>query len=84
MSDPTIAQSAEVDLLEVWDIIKRYRWVVSGIAASAACIAIAFVLVAKPQWEATAVLQVGPPRGRDAADRRRARGDRCRMRQRHS
>lgn len=59
MSDPTIAQSAEVDLLEVWDIIKRYRWVVSGIAASAACIAIAFVLVAKPQWEATAVLQVG-------------------------
>jgi tyrosine-protein kinase Etk/Wzc len=47
-----------IDLLEYWDIIVDYRWVVTSITALALVIGIAYALFAQPIYESNLLIQV--------------------------
>ncbi len=49
----------EIRLIDVWRILARQKKWVWGIPAVTVACALAFVLVVSPQWEATAVIQIG-------------------------
>ncbi len=55
----TFSEQQGVSLVDVLGILVTFRWLVIGAPIAAVVIAIAVLLVLRPRWEATAVIQVG-------------------------
>ena len=66
------AQDDEVDIIDVWRVLHRQRrWILLSFVIAAG-LALIYVLLARPVWEATAVIQIGQIGQVGGADREKS------------